>query len=70
MKEHEPLYLWVVCKVCHKLHRSGLVIPAPGVMNFPKSGLIECPDNPGKFAEYSPEEWKQATESEADKLLD
>jgi hypothetical protein len=70
MKEKEPLYLWLVCKICGQLHQSGLVIPGPGLVNFPKPGKVECPDNPGQSAEYSIEDWKQATVSEVDKLLE
>ncbi|MBZ5489659.1 MAG: hypothetical protein LAO76_01850 [Acidobacteriia bacterium] len=65
----EPEYLWLKCKVCKKLHRSGPVIAGPGpLVNFPKLGKTECPDNPGQFAEYDSEDWIQATESEIDKL--
>jgi hypothetical protein len=68
----EPVYYWLVCKVCHKLHRGDMVMSDPKHVNFlamRKDGKLECPDYPGKFGEYIHSDWKTATESEADKLL-
>ncbi len=50
-----------------RLHRGDVVSPA-GTPTMRKTGKLECPDNPGQFAEYTLSDWKQGTESEVDKL--
>jgi len=50
---------WAIrCKVCSKLHRATPTIP-PGVYQppIPAQGVVECPENPGKTAEYFGSEW-------------
>jgi hypothetical protein len=67
----EITYYWLPCKVCHKLHRGDVVQPEPErvtSLTMLKTGKLECPENPGKFAEYTFSDWKQATEAEVDKL--
>ena len=71
-QDEEAVYYWILCKVCGKLHRGPMVRPYPNRMNFqtiPPDGKMECPDNPGKFAEYNHADWKTSTESNVDKLL-
>ena len=65
--QDEPSYYWLLCKVCKKLHRGDVVSP-PETPTMRKTGKLECPDNPGQFAEYTLSDWKQGTESEVDKL--
>ncbi len=62
---------WVIkCKVCGKLHRGNPTMPGPGVFQIPMpiEGTVECPDNPGKRAEYWGSDWLALTQAEIDPL--
>jgi len=67
-EKSETRYFWMECKVCAKLHRGDVVRPWPEP-TMRKAGRQECPDNPGRFADYTYSDWKSAAESRVDALV-
>jgi hypothetical protein len=63
----EPIYYWLVCKVCHNLHSAGPVSSHQEQL-MSKSKKVGCPKNPGQYAEYSPSDWRKGTLEDARKF--
>lgn len=53
---------YIDCKVCGNLHREAQPVH-PG-FNMKVAGKMECPLNPGKYANYNATEWLLMTDSE------
>lgn len=69
--QEEQIFLWIPCSICRKFHRSEALHPSPSIpqqVSFPTFRKLECPDNPGKYAEYAPSDYFQGTESEVIRL--
>jgi hypothetical protein len=67
MLESDTKYFWMICKVCGKLHRGSVFIAELdgfGRQAVPPHGKLECPENPGKFADYEYTDWRVAAELE------
>lgn len=68
----EPKFWFLKCKICKKLHRSDIIVmDSPnGPYHIPAyGGPLECPDNPGKKADYNiNDDWVALTEAELNDL--
>ena len=63
----EPVYYWLVCKICHNLHSADTVDSNPeAIMN--KSKKYGCPTYPGQYAEYNPSDLRKGTIADARKF--
>jgi hypothetical protein len=63
----EPLYYWLVCKVCHQLHRGDPVNDSRAKPVLQANSEYECPNNRGQYTQYTLD-WRIGTESDAQKL--
>lgn len=63
----EPVYYWLVCKLCHNLHSADEVATSPEEF-MGKSRKYACPLNPGQYAEYTHSDWRTGTLADARKF--
>jgi len=63
----EPVYYWLVCKICHNLY-SADVIPSNPDELMSKSRKYSCPNNPGQYAEYNLSDLRKGTIADARKF--
>jgi hypothetical protein len=62
--KYERSYWYIACKICGNLHREQEPADLKPGLNVKVAGKVECPNSPGKSADYRSTDWFLLTDSE------